>query len=240
MKNRNNSSGLRSPGLLGKKPIIGLILFVIGMLIFIALAFNLIYNGPLIRWDLSIANSFHSLALNSPVWVIDIMIAGYYIGLHGIIIVSILLGLYFLYKKFWCEFFMVAVSLGISGLIFIFLSHIFNRPRPFLLFDKPIWAGSPNIPGFPSGHTLSIIVLCGLFVYLIYPKIKSFFGKVILFLIALLVVVYIGFSRLYVGDHYLTDIVAGYAVGIAWFGLSLTLVELIFKKIHKEGNVNNG
>lgn len=224
--------GLCSPRWLGKRPIIGSIMFILGSLIFIALAINLVMQGQLIKWDISVAESFHALALNSSPLTTNIMIAGYYIGLQGVIIAAVLLGLYFLYKRFWPELIMTAVSLGGGGLIFELLSNIFKRPRPFLLFDKMIWPGSPNIPGFPSGHTLNIIILCGFLVYLLIPKIKSYLGKVLIVAIALFIVVYIGFSRLYVGDHYLTDIIAGYAVGIAWFGLSFTFIELLFKKYY--------
>jgi len=230
--NSRNSGNLRAPGLLGKRPIIGLIMFIIGSLIFIILAYNLVKHGPLIQWDLPVAESFHSLALKSSPLVIDIMIAGYYIGLHEIIVVGVFLGLYFIYKRLWRELVMVAVSLGLSGLFFLFFSHIFKRPRPFLLFDKPIWPGSPNIPGFPSGHTLSIIVCCGILVYLFVPKIKSYLGKVLAITIASLIVIFIGFSRLYIGDHYLTDVIAGYAFGIAWFGLAITSIELLFQRYY--------
>jgi membrane-associated phospholipid phosphatase len=43
---------------------------------------------------------------------------------------------------------------------------------------------------------------------------------------------FIGFSRLYVGDHYLTDIIAGYAVGIAWSGLAYTYIEWFFQRYY--------
>jgi undecaprenyl-diphosphatase len=234
MNKRNVSSGLRTSGLFGKRPIIGFMMFVIGSLIFIILAYNLVKQGPLIQWDLPVAESFHALALQSSPLVISIMIAGYYIGLQGIEAIAVLLGLYFLYKRFWRELIMVVGGFGGSGLIFLLLSHIFNRPRPFHLYDKMIWASSPNIPGFPSGHTMGIIICCGFLAYLLVPKIKSGLGKASVIAIALLIAAFIGFSRLYVGDHYLTDIIAGYAVGFAWFGLAFTSVELLFKKYGRE------
>ena len=39
-------------------------------------------------------------------------------------------------------------------------------------------------------------------------------------------------SRIYIGDHYLTDLIAGYALGIAWFGLTVTLIELLFRRYY--------
>ena len=232
MDKQGISSGLRSSGFLGKKPIIGLMMFIFGSLIFIILAYNLVNQGSLIQWDLPLAKYFHALALKSSPLVINVMIAGYYIGSGLIWTGAILLSLYFLYKKFWRELVMTIVSLGGSGLIFLLLSNIFDRPRPSVLFDELIWAGNLTIPGFPSGHAKSILVLCGFLVYLFLPKIKSYIGKISLVLAASLLVFYIGFSRLYVGDHYLTDVIAGYAVGIAWFGLSCTSIEWLFRKYH--------
>ena len=47
---------------------------------------------------------------------------------------------------------------------------------------------------------------------------------------ALLTMVFIGFSRVYLGGHYLTDVVAGYALGLAWAGLVFTVIENLFLK----------
>lgn len=234
MKKVNTSKELRVSGLFGKNPIIGFWMFVIGGLTFFAMAYNLVKQGPLIKWDLFIAEWFHILALKSPAYVIDIMIAGYYAGTGIIIASGVILGLYFLYKRFWREFTMVVIAFGGSGLLFLALSRIFMRPRPFLLFDEMIWAGSPNIPGFPSGHVKSILVCCGFLIYLFWPKIKSKFGKFLAVSGGLILVAYIGFSRLFLGDHFMTDIIAGYAVGTAWLGLICTSIEWLFKKYQKK------
>jgi membrane-associated phospholipid phosphatase len=148
----------------------------------------------------------------------------------GPIVLGVLFGLYFLNKRFWRELVLVALVQGGGGLLFLILSETFMRPRPFILFSKLIWNGGPNIPGFPSGHAIGIVVLCGFLVYLISPKIKSYLGKVLIVLLALLMILYIGIGQIYLGDHYLTDIIAGYAIGIAWFGISVTFVELLFKR----------
>lgn len=235
-KHNDFSKGLRSPGLLGEKPLIGVMLFIFGSLIFAILAYNVVNNGPLLQWDVPLAESFHALALSSPAFVTCLMIVGYYIGKQGIAVIAIILALYFFHKRFWRELTMVIVSLGLAGPIFLIISHIFVRPRPFLSFDKLIWPGSPNIPGFPSGHALSILVCFGFLIYLFVPKIRSYWGKALVVFIASFVIVFIGFSRLYVGDHYITDIIAGYAVGMAWFGLVYTSIELLFKKYSREKN----
>jgi undecaprenyl-diphosphatase len=47
---------------------------------------------------------------------------------------------------------------------------------------------------------------------------------------ALLIILFVGFSRIFTGGHYLTDIIAGYAVGLAWSGGIYTLIELFFQR----------
>jgi membrane-associated phospholipid phosphatase len=51
---------------------------------------------------------------------------------------------------------------------------------------------------------------------------------------ALLVIGYVGFSRIFTGGHYLTDVLAGYAVGIAWSGTANTLIETFSQKRRKQ------
>jgi undecaprenyl-diphosphatase len=227
MAKGNGPNGLRSPGLLGKRPLIGYTIAVFGFLVFAILAYNLVMHGLLIQWDLPVAESFHALALNSSPLVINIMIASFYLGKQGIVVIAILLGLYFIYKRYWRELVMVIAGFGLAGLSFAILSKLFNRPRPTLLLDKQIWVG-PTIPGFPSGHTISMIVCFGLLAYLLVPRIKSILGKALAILITMLIILFVGYSRLYLGDHYLTDVIGGYALGFAWFGFAYTTVELLF------------
>ena len=155
-----------------------------------------------------------------------------------LIAISLFLFIYFLIKRFWREVAMVAIGVWGSTLIFLSLCYTFVRERPFNSFTETIWSNGPDIPGFPSGHTLTAIIFFGLLAYLLVPRIKSRIEKALVVFLAIFAVVYIGVSRLYLGDHYLTDILAGYAVGIAWFGLSYTLIERFFHKreLKKEKN----
>jgi undecaprenyl-diphosphatase len=49
-------------------------------------------------------------------------------------------------------------------------------------------------------------------------------------LAAIAIVAFIGYSRIFLGGHYLTDILGGYALGLAWAGLVFTLIESLFLK----------
>lgn len=218
---------IRSPGTFARHPLIGVSMLIAGSLVFGLLAYNLVTNGPLLAWDVPLANSLHATALNSPRWVNGIMIAGYYVGDQLVAAIGVVLGIYFLRRRYWRELTMLANGFGVSALIFLLLSHIFNRPRP--VFESQIWRLEP-IPGFPSGHAIAVVASYGLLVYFFVPKISSRAGRALAIAGVLLVGLYVLFSRAFLGDHFLTDLVAGCAVGIAWSGLAHTVVERIFRK----------
>jgi len=223
---KNGLTDLKAPGLLARWPVIGLIMFIFGGLMFGGLTYNLLNQGPLLEWDKVIANTLPAIALKSPAFVQGIMNAGYYIGDQVIAVLSILLGLYLIVKRLWKELAMVVIGLVGASSLFLFLSNLIARPRP----PTQIWIVL-TIPGFPSGHAITVVVFYGLMAYLLVPKIASALWKVIVIAAAILIIAFVGYSRIFTGGHYLTDILAGYAVGIAWSGIAYTLIEISFQKI---------
>ena len=224
-QDKNLPSVLPAQHLLAKWPIIGWVMFIFGGLLFGALTYNLYTHGPLLQWDRALANTLPAIGLKSPVFVKYIMIAGFYIGKDVLNITDVILGLIFLYKRYWRELAMVVIGWSGAALIFHFISTFIGRMRP----PTQIWI-IVNIPGFPSGHAIFTTVCYGLIAYLLVPKMPSLFWKFIVVAAALLIIGFVGFSRIFTGGHYLTDILAGYAVGIAWFGLAYTLIEIYFQE----------
>jgi len=214
---------LRSSGLLAKWPIVGLLMFLFGSLMFGALTYNLLTHGPLLQWDIAIANTWPAIALSSPAFIKYIMIAGFYIGKTGATLVALFLAVYSLYRKFWQEFAMAIIGWGGYVVLFNLFSYLLARPRP----PTQIWI-IVNLPGFPSGHGIAAVVCFGLVGYLLAPKMPSLFWKTFVTVATVLLILFIGFSRIFTGGHYLTDILAGYAVGIAWFGVAYTLIEMYY------------
>ena len=118
---------------------------------------------------------------------------------------------------------MLLVGLGGGAIIWYFLIGIFNRPRPTEQLGIVV-----TDPSFPSGHTISSMICYGLLAYFLIPKMPSLFWKWVLVIATILTLAYIGYSRIFLGGHYLTDIVAGYALGLAWAALVFTLIEKMF------------
>jgi undecaprenyl-diphosphatase len=221
---RQTAPGLRSPGVLGRWPLIGLVMVLFGLLAFGVFAFNVQTNGPLLHNDVVVANELHQEALQSPTPVKDLMIAGYYVGQHVIVAIGALLALYFIYRRYWRELAMVAIAWAGEGSLWLLIAPYFNRPRP--AFPVPIFH-KMTAPSFPSGHTIAAVMCYGLLAYLIVPRIRSGWGKAVVIGLAVLFIAWVGFSRLFIGDHFLTDVLAGLALGIAWSGLVYTLVEVV-------------
>lgn len=219
--------GLRSLDILVRHPVFYVVLIVICCLIFGLLAFFIRKQGALVQWDVAIVNRMHGTALSSPAWVKGIMLSGYYIGQHGFILISLLLALYFLSKRFWKEFWMVIFTCAGQGPLFLGLSYLFARPRPE--FSENIGTVI-HFYGFPSGHMISTVICFGLLAYFFAPILSSAFWKVMVVLTAVMIVVFVGFSRFFMGAHYLTDVVAGATVGIAWFCLVVLSIEHLSRK----------
>lgn len=124
----------------------------------------------------------------------------------------------------WKQYRQEATIFGIhasGGVILSYgLKFTFSKSRP-QLWEQLIKETSFS---YPSGHALGSMVLYGFIAYLLashYPK----FAKII-YIFALILIGTIGLSRLYLGVHWPTDIIAGYGVGYLWVIFSITMLKL--------------
>lgn len=211
--------------ILGRLPIIGIVFLVVGLVVFGLLAFNVETNGPLTAADVPVSQSFHRLALSDP-WLIRMVTMGTgSMGREFIIAAFVALGLYWLTERRWRELAMLVVGVGGGEVLFESLSRLFHRARPVL--PNPIEHLSG--PGFPSGHSIDSVLFYGLILYLALPHLASRTTRILAVIAAVMMVLMVGFSRLYVGDHYLTDVLAGYSVGMAWGALIYTAVDVYLR-----------
>jgi membrane-associated phospholipid phosphatase len=215
----------RAPGLLAKWPIIGLAMFLFGSLAFGALTYNLLAHGPLLAWDVALAQALPAIGLQSPPFVRILMEAGFYMGNDVLLGLGALLGLYFIIKRDWQRLAMMAIGAGGSSVLFFSISNLIGRARP----TTQIW-NILHIPGFPSGHAAAVVVFFGLMAYWLVQEMSSAFWKGMVIAAALFLIGFVGFSRVFTGGHYLTDVLAGYSVGFAWSGACYTLIEMYFQK----------
>jgi undecaprenyl-diphosphatase len=231
--NSTPSQGLRVPGWFKHWPIIGLGMILLGGLSFGAFGYELITRGPLVQLDMSVYKQFLAESKAAPPGVNEIMLFGFFLGKEMVQVIVTVLTLYFLYKRYWRELAMLWISSALGSIVWDFIIAYFARPRP------PEQTGLPitSIPTFPSGHAMSALICYGFLAYLLVPKMPSRFWKWVVVITAALIVLFDGFSRVFQGNHYLTDVLAGYALGIAWAGLVYTVIESFFMKKEEIQNV---
>lgn len=195
-------------------------MIVIGSLIFGALAYNVSTDGPLLQWDKPITDRLSDQAADAPTRVIEYLMFGFFVGKELLQVIVVILILYFLHKRFWPELAMLLIGSGGGAILWFWIIRIFERPRPTEQIGIHV-----SDPSFPSGHAISSVICFGLLAYLLIPRMPSLFWKWLVGIAAVAIILYVGYSRLYLGGHYLTDIIAGYGLGLAWAGLVFTLVE---------------
>lgn len=112
-----------------------------------------------------------------------------------------------------------------SGPLIYVLKNLFGRERP-QLFE---WRGNYMVESasFPSGHALGSVVAYALLAYILVRLEASRPLRYMTFTVALVLIVMIGFTRIYLGVHYPSDVLAGYALGLAWVTLCAVALEAI-------------
>jgi undecaprenyl-diphosphatase len=97
--------------------------------------------------------------------------------------------------------------------------ELIGRARPPLHLAVPPYEESP---AFPSGHTLNSTVLIGLLVYLVLRRLDSARARMIVVGLGVGFVVAMGLSRVFLGHHWLTDVMVGWSLGLAWLSVVIT------------------
>lgn len=133
-------------------------------------------------------------------------------------------------RKFVSAFTLVIVASGAIGLN-VWLKTLFARVRP-TLWERIVEVNSFS---FPSGHAMISLVIYGFIGYLLIVNFRALSG-LFLFLTASLILA-IGFSRLYLGVHWPTDVIAGYAAGLVWLIsciISVEILQFLFRTENQE------
>ncbi len=130
--------------------------------------------------------------------------------------------LYYVYKK--RDAAIVFFSVSVATAITYSLKHIFTVPRPvhMLVLEDGY--------RFPSGHATMASVLASLTVYFSYTYIHNSFTRYVLCALAILWYMLISYARLYLGVHYVVDVVCGGIVGVISFLSTAYIIQSIEKK----------
>jgi membrane-associated phospholipid phosphatase len=202
-------------GYAGRHPVASGLLISAGCsCLFAAIAAGVLTGGPLTRFDLWVADALHAHASGAPVLTEAVRVVGLPGSLAALALVSVVAAAALLMQRRWLALAAwLAAVLGGEALNLL-LKDLFARPRP--RFERPLVVETSH--SFPSGQALESLVVYGMLAYLAVLILRGT-GKHVVFVVgAAVLVVLIGFGRIYLGAHYLSDVVGGFAAGGAWLG----------------------
>jgi membrane-associated phospholipid phosphatase len=154
------------------------------------------------------------------------MLAVSFLGNHQFLLPAnfSLMAFFLLINNRWEAIRVAVVSLG-SLTVMSLLKNLFHRNRP----DNPMVQGITNF-SFPSGHAFMSVAFYGLLIWWAATGIRNKWlqGIVISFLILLIIT--IGFSRIYLRVHFATDVIVGYCIGFVCLSLSLAVINTLQSK----------
>jgi len=173
--------------------------------------------NPLAGPDHELAGWFHERLTPAFVAVLHAFTdfgSGEWIG----IIVSMLV-LFFAWKRWWPSLVTLIVAVPGGMLLNEWVKVLVHRQRPFL--DGPFvdWSGY----SFASGHTIGATLLYGQLLLFILPCLKSRHWRLMSVFGAACLIALVGFSRIALGAHFLTDVLAAIFFGIIWLALCVVL-----------------
>ncbi|WP_437506414.1 phosphatase PAP2 family protein [Sorangium sp. So ce1099] len=121
------------------------------------------------------------------------------------------------------------IALAGGGLLNWALKALFARQRP--TFADPLavahgWS-------FPSGHSMGTFITFGMLSYLGLLFVRTLRARLLLVAFALSWTVAMGFSRMYLGVHYLSDVLAGFAAGSVWLAACISGIEVARRRPHR-------
>ena len=211
MTNEHSSKQVR-----GLHLIAGLLVFAVMTLTLGEIAEDVRDGEPLTLTDVRFSNWLHtngSPPLSKVMWIIT--------SLHASVVVctvAVLIGLYLWRRR--QRYWVVALWVSVFGGLLLnkILKLIFHRARP--RFRDTVQALTSY--SFPSGHTMIATVFYGALAALVIGTSKSWPLRILSVAIALILILLVAFSRIYLGAHYLSDVLGAMAEGFAWIALSLT------------------
>jgi membrane-associated phospholipid phosphatase len=200
------------------------LLLVIAVTAFLVIAEAVLARSEVVRFDVAFAQAMHRES--DPRWqsvfaVITAFGAGWILTPA-----TALIGVALIRRNRRVEAFAWMAAQAGGGIVSWALKNIYERTRPEFA-DAFLYSSSF---AFPSGHTMGTFIFFGLGSYLLLRDGRSWTTSAVVIALALSWCVIMGFSRLYLGVHFVSDVVAGLVAGSGWLAVCVSAVEIIRRR----------
>jgi undecaprenyl-diphosphatase len=195
--------------LLGLELFAGLLLAILSAAIFLWLS-NSVFMGSTIFFDDYVRQTLHESSTKT---FTDLMkIASFLGSFIWLFPLGLVFFLCFLIVKWHRAAMLFLIGMAGEQIMDPLLKNFFHRARPETFFDYPV----PLSYSFPSGHAFAALCFYGILAWLIAERAESAFLKTAIWIVAFPLIFFIGLSRIYLGVHYPSDVLAGYLMAFVW------------------------
>lgn len=191
----------------------------VGALIFFGWLTDQVFEGDALHFDEATREAVHQLA--SPAMTVVMRFFSFIGSTLMLTIGTTIVVVLFAIRRWGREAKLFAVTMIGGSLLNITLKLTFKRSRPIPFFD--LWP--PETYSFPSGHSLMSAVFFGALAAILSGRIKKKRVRTMVWVLATCMFLVIGFSRIYLGVHHTTDVIAGFSAALIWI-LVVRFVEM--------------
>ncbi len=192
--------------------IIGLI-FAVGFLLVFRWLAEEVFEGETNAFDETVRNFVHRYAsalLTELMKFLSFLGSPLFLVILGALLAGVLL-----YLKHKRALILLLVTMAGEIVLDLSLKHFFGRERPAAFFDYSL----PSSYGFPSGHALGSLCFYGILAWIAAQRVSNTKAKFAIGVPATVLILFIGVSRIYLGVHFPSDVLAGYAIGLFWISV---------------------
>jgi undecaprenyl-diphosphatase len=151
----------------------------------------------------------------------------------SLIVIALVVAVLLVWRGRRADSVLVIVSTTGAMLLGVLLKEVIERPRP-VVTDYVVLVNSWS---YPSGHSLNSMAVLGLLTALAVRAVPGWWWRVTLVVIAAVLVGTVGFSRVYLGVHWPSDVLGGWLIGLCWVSGSLTVDRLVRGNSGRSGTV---
>lgn len=191
----------------------------IGTLIFLSWLTDQVFEGDALQFDEATRAAVHTLA--SPLMTAVMRFLSFTGSSIVLTIGTAIVVIWFATKRWGREAKLFTATMIGAALLNITLKLTFKRARPTPFFDLT----PPESYSFPSGHSLASACFFGALAAILTARLKRKRARTIVWLVCTLMFLAIGFSRIYLGVHHTTDVIAGFSAALIWI-LMVRFVEM--------------
>ncbi len=210
------ATSLSAPPRLGLQLGIGALLLVAAAWMFSAIAEDVLSSDRLTLVDADLAQWLHRHATAGATrWIL------LFTNLNSTIAMSFysaVAGVVLLRRRNWWSLGTLALCMAGGLALNVAMKLAFHRARP--AFEQPLVTLASY--SFPSGHVAASTIFYGLGVAWVFSRTPNWQWRLLALVGAAVAIAAVAFSRLYLGAHYLSDVAAAFAEGVAWLALCLS------------------